>query len=359
MLQSDKLKFKKSKPSCNSCCHTPKKWYKERLFIIGIFLVIFLIISYFTPQLTPFYNSFKLYVLIMWLPVIVGFLIGGVIDYFIPKEYIEKYLSRHRKRTIFYAIMFGFLMTACCHGILAIGIELYRKGASTSAIVAFFLASPWANLPITVLLFGFFGLKAAFIVISALIIAFITGLIFLQLEKRGWVECDKCHLGEDTPIHEDFSIIQDAKRRISRYQLTKTNLKNAFKGTLKGSWTLAKMILWWILIGMTIAALADAYVPSHLFVKYMGPTLLGLFVTLFLATIIEVCSEGSSPLAFEIFSETGAFGNSFTFLMAGVVTDYTEIGLIWQNIGKKAALWIPIITIPQVLILSYIFNIFL
>ena len=295
----------------------------------------------------------------MWLPVIVGFLIGGIIDYFIPKEYIEKYLSRHRKRTIVYAIMFGFLMTACCHGILAIGIELYRKGASTSAIVAFFLASPWANLPITVLLFGFFGIKAVLIIVSALIIAFITGLIFLKLEKRGWVECDKCQRGEDTPLHEDFSIIQDIKRRVREYKFTKTNLKKAFKGTISGSWTLAKMVLWWILIGMTFAAIANAYIPAHLFVTYMGPSLLGLFVTLLFATIIEVCSEGSSPLSFEIYNQTGAFGNSFTFLMAGVVTDYTEIGLIWQNIGKKAALWIPVITIPQVLIISYIFNTFL
>jgi uncharacterized membrane protein YraQ (UPF0718 family) len=354
-----KKRPKEPQATCESCCPTPKKWYKERLFIVGFFLIIFVTLSFFIPILNPFFNSFKIYTLIMWLPVLVGFLIGGIIDYFIPREYIEKYLSRHRKRTIIYAIMFGFLMTACCHGILAIGIELYRKGASTSAIVAFFLASPWANLPITILLFGFFGIKAVIIVISALFIAFITGLIFLKLEKRGWIECDKCRLGEDTALHEDFSITQDIKRRAREYKFTKKNLKNAFKGTINGSWTLLKMILWWILIGMTLAALADAYIPPHIFVTYMGPTLLGLFITLLLATVIEVCSEGSSPLAFEIFSETGAFGNSFTFLMAGVVTDYTEIGLIWQNIGKRAALWIPIITIPQVLILSYIFNIFL
>ena len=145
--------------SCGSCCPTPKKWYKERLFIVGTILIVFVIISYFTPILNEFYHHFMEYAGIMWIPVLVGFLIGGIIDYFIPREYIEKYLSRHRKRTIVYSIMFGFLMTACCHGILAIGIELYRKGASTSAIVAFFLASPWANLPITVLLFGFFQEK--------------------------------------------------------------------------------------------------------------------------------------------------------------------------------------------------------
>ncbi len=89
----------------------------------------------------------------------------------------------------------------------------------------------------------------------------------------------------------------------------------------------------------------------------MGPTLLGLLVTLSLATIIEVCSEGSSPLSFEIYRQTGALGNSFVFLMAGVATDYTEIGLLWTNVGKRTAIWMPIITVPQIVILGYIANI--
>jgi uncharacterized membrane protein YraQ (UPF0718 family) len=88
----------------------------------------------------------------------------------------------------------------------------------------------------------------------------------------------------------------------------------------------------------------------------MGPTILGLFVTLGLATVIEVCSEGSAPMAFEIFKQTGAMGNSFVFLMAGVATDYTEIGLLWHNVGRKTAIWLPVITVPQVIILGWIAN---
>jgi hypothetical protein len=42
--------------------------------------------------------------------------------------------------------------------------------------------------------------------------------------------------------------------------------------------------------------------------------------------------------------------------MAGVVTDYTEIGLIWQNIGWRAAVWLPIIAVPQVMLLAVLFN---
>ena len=120
-----------------------------------------------------------------------------------------------------------------------------------------------------------------------------------------------------------------------------------------------KMVLWWILIGILLASAARAFIPIHIFHQFLGPTLLGLAITLIIATIIEVCSEGSSPIAFEIYNQTGALGNSFVFLMAGVATDYTEIGLIWSNIGKKTAIWLPIVTVPQILVLGYLFNLLL
>jgi hypothetical protein len=341
-------------PSCTVKVGTP--WFKEKIFIITIITIFLLILGFFLDPEKKFFNAFIDYLNLIWWAILVGFLIGGIIDYFIPRQYIEKYLSRHRKRTIIYSIVFGFLMSACSHGILAIAIELYKKGANTSSVIAFLLASPWANLPITILLFGFFGLKATLIVITALIIAIITGLIYQGMERKGMIECMHCKMGEDKPIHTDFSIIKDIKKRLRMYKFSKENNIKAIQGTLRGSWSLTKMVFWWLLIGMLMASVARAYIPSHLFIEYMGPTTIGIIVTLFFATIIEVCSEGSSPLAFEIFNQTGAFGNSFTFLMAGVATDYTEIGLIWSNIGKKAALWLPIITVPQVLLFGYIFN---
>ncbi len=349
------------KNSCPSCAQKNKiPWYKERLYVISIITTILVTVSYFFDEFNPFFIAFKEYFLLIWWAILLGFIIGGIIDYFIPREYIEKYLSRHKKRTILYAIVFGFLMSACSHGILAIAMELYKKGSSTSAVIAFLLASPWANLPITVLLFGFFRFKAILIVISALLIAIITGLIYQKLEKKGWVECDKCISGEDQQILADFSIIKDIKRRWKNYNFTKDNIKTAIKGTLQGSWALSKMVMWWLIVGMIMASVARVIAMQYneLFMMYMGPTVLGLLVTLLFATIIEVCSEGSSPLAFEIYNQTRAFGNSFTFLMAGVATDYTEIGLIWHNIGRKAAIWLPIITVPQILILGYLFNLF-
>jgi len=348
-----------SPEKCPSCTVKQKKWYKERLYIFGILLILLLILGYLIPELNPFFEALVDYIKLIWWAVLLGFLIGGIIDYFIPREYIQKYLSRHQKRTILYSIVFGFLMTACSHGILAISMELYKKGANTSSVIAFLLASPWANLPITVLLFGFFGMKAILLIFLALIIATITGLIYQVLERKGLVECAHYELGKDKSILTDFSIIKDIKKRFRKYEFNKTNNIEAIKGTFKGSWALTKMVMWWLIIGVIMAAFARADIPHDFFMNYIGPTLFGLAVTLVFATIIEVCSEGSSPIAFEIHRQTGAFGNSFTFLMAGVATDYTEMGLIWHNIGRKAALWLPIITVPQILILGYLFNLLL
>jgi len=144
--------------------------------------------------------------------------------------------------------------------------------------------------------------------------------------------------------------------RAKNYKFGPKSIITDSQGIIKGTLALSDMVLWWIILGILIASFAGAYIPVHFFHKFMGPTLLGLMVTLGLATIIEVCSEGSSPLAFEIYRQTQALGNSFVFLMAGVATDYTEIGLLWTNVGRRTAMWLPVITVPQVVALGYIMN---
>ncbi len=338
---------------CPPCAVPKSKFYKNKIFIVASTLLILSALSYLVGFLEPFRISLWLYIKKIWWAILLGLFLGGIIENFVPKEYISKILAKPKKRTIFYSVLLGFLMSACSHGILALSIQLHKKGASTSSVISFLLASPWANLTMTIMLIGFFGLKAFYIIISAILIAITTGLIFQYLERKNLIE-KNIHTAA---LEEDFSIREDIKRRIKSYRYSKNSLFSEIKGVLSGSASLANMVLWWILIGLGLSSIAGAYIPQHIFHKYMGPTALGLFITLAVATIIEVCSEGTAPLAFEIFRQTGALGNSFVFLMAGVATDYTEIGLIWTNIGKKPAILLPIITVPQVILLGILANI--
>jgi len=340
-------------PACNVNIKSP--FYKNKTFIVSSVLLGIVVLSYFIPILEPFRTSLWMYFKKIWWAILFGLILGGVIDHFVPREYISHILSKPRKRTIIYSVFLGFLMSACSHGILALSIELHKKGASGPAVVAFLLASPWANLTITIMLIGFFGLKAFYMIFSAIFIAIITGFVFQFLETKGLIEKNNNIMS----LEEGFSVKEDIKKRFKEYKFSIEALKADVKGIYDGSVSLGNMVLWWIFIGMGIASLAGAYVPGNVFQQYMGPTILGLIITLVVATIIEVCSEGSAPMAFEIFRQTGALGNSFVFLMAGVATDYTEIGLIWNNVGKKTAIWLPIVTVPQVVVLGIIANLLL
>jgi len=329
-------------------------WYQNKVAATAAILLFLYLLSYVFPFLVPFKNNLLMYTRTIWWATALGLFLGGAVDHFIPREYISAALAKPKKRTILCAVGLGSLMSVCSHGILALSIELHKKGASTPSVVAFLLSSPWANLPLTLILIGFFGIvKALYIILSAVVIAIITGFIFQFLEARGLVEKNV----RTKFVSEDFSILKDLKMRFKGYRFTQGQFRDDVWGIFQGAMSLGNMVLWWILIGIGLASLTGAYIPGDFLKYYMGPTILGLIVTLLVATIIEVCSEGTAPLAFELFRQTGALGNSFVFLMAGVVTDYTEIGLLWHNVGRKTALWLPIITIPQVLVLGILGNI--
>ena len=327
------------------CCHSSKPKdeippINRRLAIMGSIFLGVLLLS-FLPVLAPLNESMLAYLEIVWWAVLLGLILGGIIDYFVPDGFIVRVLGKRSKMTLINAVLAGFLMSACSHGILAIAIQLYKKGASVPAVITFLLASPWANLPMTVLLFGFFGVKALLFVGGAMAIALVTGFIFTLLDQFNLIE------GPAKDVEAE---------NVSWERFTNFDLQKSAKGVAIGFVSLANMVLWWILIGILAASLIGAYVPEHFFMEYMGPDLKGMLVVLLFATILEVCSEGTSPLAFEIFNKTAALGNPFVFLMAGVATDYTEIGLLWTNIGKRTAIWLPVVTVPQILLLGMWFN---
>ena len=265
---------------------------------ISLVLLLCLVAVSFLPSLEALNISLLGYLKLLAIPLILGFLLGGSIDYFVPQGFIYRYLGRTGKPSLFYALAGGFLMSSCSHGILAIAIQIYRKGASIPAVITFLLASPWANFPVTILLISFFGWKGILFIVTAGFIAIVTGFIFEILERGGYVEKN------DVAGLEEGYEWERAKN---------FSLRESVPGVLRGSLNLSNMVLWWLIVGLIMAVLIDVYVPGEFFMQYLGPDAGGLLLTLAGATVIEVCSEGSSLVAFEIYDKVGSFGNPFVF----------------------------------------------
>lgn len=286
----------------------------------------------------------------MWWGITLGVFFVGVLAR-VPRELVMEVLGREAGfGGMFRATLAGVFLDLCSHGILAVGMKLYERGASTGQVMAFLLASPWNSFSLTLILFALIGVGWTLLFIAlSLVIGIVTGLLFQTLERRGVLSANPHRelMGERQPLPVLWREFR-ASIRISA---------GGTLGLIRDGFAGSRVVIRWALFGLLLAALIRAAVPQDAFATWFGASFLGLWLTLLAATIIEVCSEGATPIAADLLTRAAAPGNSFTFLMAGVATDYTEIMSIRDTTRSwKIALFLPLLTVPQVMLVGFVLN---
>jgi uncharacterized membrane protein YraQ (UPF0718 family) len=344
----------------SSCCETkcaPQKKNRKDWFLIitGILIVAFYSLalidySFGIEWLSDWsQNTFEL-LNKMWWGLLLGIVFVGILNK-IPRQAVQTLLGKPGSRQgVLRATIAGLLLDMCSHGILLVGMKFYERGASLGQVMAFLIASPWNSFSLTLILWALVGFwwMLAFVVLS-LVVAVISGFIFDKLVTAN-VLPNNPHSAE---FNTEARVIPTITEQFQRIDLRPRSLIPLLKDGLKGS----KMILKWIFFGAILAAAVRTFVSPEMFETAFGPTLAGLGITLLVATILEVCSEGSTPIAADILTRAQAPGNAFSFLMTGVATDYTEIMSLKETTGRwKIAFFLPLVTLPQVVLLGIILN---
>ncbi|CAA0123353.1 Uncharacterised protein [Halioglobus japonicus] len=338
----------------DDCCDVPQR--RDYLFWVSLITVAVAYpigatmhhssdsaIGIFTGGIFDLFNQ-------MWWGMAIGVLFVGILGR-MPRDLVMGILGRESGITsLFRATLAGVFLDLCSHGILAVGMKLYERGASAGQVMAFLLASPWNSFSLTLILIGLIGLGWTLLfVLLSLVIGIITGLIFDRLVRGGQLPANpwKDELGEEQPVRKLWSEFRQTMRFSAGG--TVQLLREGFAGS--------RVVIRWSLFGLVLAGLVRALVPEDAFATWFGATMGGLWLTLLATTVIEVCSEGSTPIAADLMNRAGAPGNSFTFLMAGVATDYTEVMSIRETTKSwKIALFLPLITVPQIVLIGAILN---
>lgn len=313
---------------------------KKDIFFLGLIVIIFTgyFLSFFYE--TIFLYSIKEFLHKTWPALVLGTIFVGILHY-IPNSYIYNMLGQGGFWGILRASVAGILLDLCSHGILMVACKLYKKGLSNGQIIAFLIASPWNSLSLTIILIGLIGLKWSFIFIFlSFIIAIFTGCIFELFTHYGYLKTNPYKLN-------------DAKIIVNNNDGEKFNFFKALKIGIGE----AKLLVKWLFFGILLISLIREFIEVDIFSAIFAPSLKGLFFTIFVASLLEVCSEGSAPLASDIFNQAKAKGNSFAFLMAGAATDYTEIMLLKETTKSwRFSLLIPLICLPQIAAVSFLLN---
>jgi uncharacterized membrane protein YraQ (UPF0718 family) len=353
---SDCCKPEPPKPA-SSCCETNqnKVCRPDYLLWISGTIVVLCYLAYLfidgQPQWLLTMTS-GIYELInkMWWGLLMAVVFVGLLER-IPRDLVISALGQGGTfNGIVRATAAGVLLDLCSHGILMVGTKLYERGASLGQLMAFLIASPWNSLSLTIILVALigWGWTLAFVGLSMLV-GIVSGFIFDRL-----VATKKLPANPNSATQENSSPIIPQLINLLRYaDYSAKAIINLLSDGLRDS----RMVFRWLFFGIVLATAIRAFVPLDTYQTLFGPTVTGLFLTLLAATIIEVCSEGSTPIAADIVTRAAAPGNGFTFLMAGVATDYTEVMVIRDTTKSwKIALFLPLLTLPQVLLIGWLLN---
>lgn len=342
-------------PTGDSCCGGGKKGRPDFLFwgsLIACFAGV--AVHFLMPSAPAWLHIFgdACYELLSraWWGLLIGIVAVAVIGRF-PRELVAAVLGRRGSVSgLFRAVGAGVLLDLCNHGILMVGMSLYKRGASLGQTIAFIIASPWNSLSLTLILAALigWGWMLLFIALSMLI-ALVTGWIADRLVDAGKIPANP----NAVSLPHDYRVGPAIQGVLRSLKPGAANYLHLAREGLAGS----KMVLRWIFFGFVLTGLIRAFVPDVSFQQYFGPTIAGLFLTLLATTMIEVCSEGSSPIAADLLTRAHAPGNAFVFLMAGAATDYTEIMSLRETTRSwKATLALPLISTPQVLLIGWLIH---
>lgn len=106
------------------------------------------------PSLQAGWQFTVAYFTSVWKAVILGLLVGSLVQVLIPTSWIKRYLGGSQFKDSFVATLMSVptMMCTCCSAPVAVGMK--RSQASSNSVVAFFLANPLLN-PATLVFMGF------------------------------------------------------------------------------------------------------------------------------------------------------------------------------------------------------------
>ncbi len=183
---------------------------------------------------------------------ILGYFVSGMIQAFVPKGKLTKYMGDAGLKSISLSTFFGAASSSCSFAALAAARALIKKGAHFIAGVAFMFASTNLVIELGILILIFLGWQfLAAEIIGGLILIAISSILIKLTYPKSWLEAAREKVeDEGGEIEEDF----DWKKRISSkegWQLVGHKFVNDWKMAWED-----------ILIGFTIAGFVAVLVPE-------------------------------------------------------------------------------------------------
>jgi uncharacterized membrane protein YraQ (UPF0718 family) len=247
--------------------------------------------------------------------VLLAYITAGVVYAWLPAGSMA-WLSRgSRLRQGFAGMAVGLPLPICSCGVVPLYQQLVQQGASTTAAVAFLVATPELGIDAILLSVPLLGTQFAVVrVLAAAAAAMAVALIMGRLIKRPRRALPLLAEQKPAPI------------------TTRDKLARAAES---GLGEMVDHTAPWILVGLVVAAIA-APVLTGSWITSMPP---GLDVLVFamVGLPLYICASASTPLVAVLVAAGVSPGAGLALLLTGPATNVATIGILTRMHGKRFA----------------------
>jgi hypothetical protein len=260
---------------------------------------------------------------------LIGTLVGGFIEVFVPQEKITKWLPEGRLMTVFTAAGLGIFFPVCECAVVPVVRRLLIKGVPLSAAVAFLLGGPIVNpvvaastavayffdwsIVVNRLVFGYFIAVAA----GFLMQAFFTKTLAIRPDtlehQRFFDHADSVQAGANTSLRNKIG-------------LAVSHAANDF-------FDIARFLV----IGAFLAASIQLLAPRYLFSPIASTPVSSISIMMIMAVLLNLCSEADAFVAASLQWTLVPISAQLAFMILGPMLDI-KLLLMYGRIFRNRAI---------------------
>lgn len=237
--------------------------------------------------------------------ILLGTLISGFIDAYLPPGLIDRWLPKNKPLAVVFSGLLGFVFPVCECAVVPVIRRLIRKGLPVSCAITYMLSAPIIN-PIVVVStmkafdssVGQFSLRQSevadtmgpvFMTSSRLIIALIVtvgvGLVVLRARSSSILKPAVLPMGEATDHVHDHSHSHDDEKPERLVLAMRTAMRDFMETAM------------YFTIGVAITAVFKAYVTDDLVILFNQNEVTGIGLMMILAFVLSLCSTSDAFIA--------------------------------------------------------------
>lgn len=252
---------------------------------------------------------------------LLGMLIAGLINQWIPRTWVEKTLGG--KSSILSAALIGAPLPLCSCSVIPVAMGIRRSGASKASTASFLVATPETGVDSIGITYALMGpIMAIARPIAAIFSALIAGLLVL------W-------FGKPDIANEPVQQAKTTSSCCHKPSVAPSSISEKIQAVFVfGYGQLLRDFMLWFLIGIFFAALVTTLVPVG-FLNQYAQGILAMLVVVLISIPMYVCATASTPIAVGLLLSGITPGAALVFMLTGPATNIATLMVIKNELGKR------------------------